>query len=107
MTLLTVSLNKFRTVETHADLLFVAAGFLPTSGNGATSAIEDAVTIAECLKNGGREKVAEAVKIHTLLRSDRVACAQLLGFVNAQRLHKNTSQVGGDRSKVQQKVPKW
>ena len=87
--------------------MVVNTGFLPTSGNGATQAIEDAITIAECLKNGGRDNLQQAVKVHTLLRSDRVACAQLVGFVNAQRLHKNTNQVGGDRSKVQQKVPKW
>jgi len=85
-----------------------AHSFLPSSGNGATQAIEDAVTIAACLQHAGKDKIAEAVKTHTLLRSDRVSCAQLLGFVNSERFQKtDLSRVGGDSSKVAAKVPKW
>ncbi|KAK4619371.1 FAD-dependent monooxygenase fsr3 [Fulvia fulva] len=59
--------------------------FLPTSGNGATQAIEDSVTIAECLAQAGKDLVTTAVKVHNLLRADRVSCFQLLGFANAER----------------------
>lgn len=45
-----------------------AHSFLPSSGNGATQAIEDAVTLASCLQMGGREKVNEAVEVHKRLR---------------------------------------
>lgn len=85
-----------------------AHSFLPTSGNGATQAIEDAVTIAECLKQGGKAGVPTAVKTHNLLRFDRVSCAQRLGWENAERFHKNDFSKGPiDVSKVQARVPKW
>ena len=38
-----------------------AHSFLPASGNGATSAIEDAVVVASCLHLAGRENIARAV----------------------------------------------
>jgi 2-polyprenyl-6-methoxyphenol hydroxylase-like FAD-dependent oxidoreductase len=85
-----------------------AHSFLPTSGNGATQAIEDAVTIAVCLAHGGKENVATAVKTYSILRSDRVSCAQLLGFYNAQLYHKDdAAKASGDSKKVAAKVPKW
>lgn len=86
-----------------------AHSFLPTSGSGATTAIEDAVTIAECLKqSGGKDHAPTAVKTHNLLRLDRVSCAQRLGFENARRFHKTDFSSGPvDVSKVQARVPVW
>ncbi|KAF2209569.1 hypothetical protein CERZMDRAFT_46749 [Cercospora zeae-maydis SCOH1-5] len=85
-----------------------AHSFLPTSGNGATQAIEDAITIATCLSHAGRNDLETAVKVHNLLRADRVSCAQLLGYVNAARVQKTDfEKVGKDPSKVQHKTPKW
>jgi 2-polyprenyl-6-methoxyphenol hydroxylase-like FAD-dependent oxidoreductase len=82
--------------------------FLPTSGNGATQAMEDAVTIAECLKQAGKANIPTAVKTHNLLRFDRVSCAQRLGWENDQRFHKADFSSGPiDLSKVQARVPKW
>lgn len=82
--------------------------FLPTSGNGATQAIEDAVTIAECLKQGGKDNIPTAIKTHNLLRFDRVSCGQRLGWANAERMHKTDFSKGPvDVSKVQSRVPKW
>ncbi|KAK3112012.1 hypothetical protein LTR53_012154 [Teratosphaeriaceae sp. CCFEE 6253] len=83
--------------------------FLPTSGNGATQAIEDAVTIAACLQHAGHAaKVPTAVRTHALLRGDRVATAQLLGFHNAERFQKtDLKAVGNDPKKVNAKVPRW
>ena len=45
-----------------------AHSFLPTSGNGATQAMEDALSLATCLRLGGRDKVVQSVKSHVLMR---------------------------------------
>lgn len=42
--------------------------FLPTSGNGAVQALEDALSIGECLRIGGKEGVKQATKVHNTLR---------------------------------------
>ena len=85
-----------------------AHSFLPTSGNGATQAIEDAITIATCLQLAGKDNIPTAVKTHALLRGDRVSCAQLLGFHNAERFQKSDMKaVGTDPKKVNAKVPAW
>ncbi|KAI5360959.1 putative FAD-binding domain, FAD/NAD(P)-binding domain superfamily [Septoria linicola] len=84
--------------------------FLPTYGNGATQAIEDAITIAVCLAQSyhNQTSIPTAVKVNNLLRADRVSCAQLLGFVNAARVQKtDLEKVGNDPSTVQHKTPKW
>ena len=82
--------------------------FLPTSGNGATQAIEDGITIAACLHHAGKDKIPLAVRTHNLLRFDRVSCAQLLGFANAERFQKaDWAAVKNDPSKLQPKVPRW
>lgn len=58
--------------------------FLPSSGNGATQAIEDAASLATCLSllAGERRQIPLAVKVHCKLRFERVDCIQLLGFIN-------------------------
>ncbi|KAK4570506.1 hypothetical protein LTR86_002586 [Recurvomyces mirabilis] len=85
-----------------------AHSFLPASGNGATQAIEDAITIAACLQHAGKDDIPTAVKTHALLRGDRVSCAQFLGFYNAERFQKSDMKtVGTDPTKVNAKVPKW
>ena len=45
-----------------------AHSFLPASGNGATQAIEDAISLASCLQMGGKEGIAEAVRTHIRFR---------------------------------------
>lgn len=45
-----------------------AHSFLPSSGNGATQAFEDAVSLASCLQVGGRNKIQQAVNVHKTLR---------------------------------------
>lgn len=42
--------------------------FLPTSAQGATQSMEDGVTLAVCLKRGGKEGVAAAVRSYQTLR---------------------------------------
>ena len=45
-----------------------AHSYLPSSGNGATQAIEDAVSLASCLQIGGKENVSQAVRAHLRMR---------------------------------------
>ena len=46
-----------------------AHSFLPSSGNGASQAMEDAITLATCLQLGGRNNVSIATKVYNKLRS--------------------------------------
>lgn len=45
-----------------------AHSYLPSSGSGATQAIEDAVSLASCLQIGGKENISQAVKAHVKMR---------------------------------------
>lgn len=45
-----------------------AHSFLPASGNGATQAIEDAVSLAASLEAGGKVNVPMSVKAHVRFR---------------------------------------
>lgn len=45
-----------------------AHSFLPTSGNGATQAMEDSLSLATCLTLGGRDALKDSVKAHALMR---------------------------------------
>jgi len=45
-----------------------AHSFLPTSASGATMAMEDAFSLAECLRIAGRSGVTLATKVHNHLR---------------------------------------
>ncbi|KAI1856413.1 hypothetical protein JX265_011660 [Neoarthrinium moseri] len=45
-----------------------AHSFIPTSMNGGTMALEDAMSLAECLRLGGANGYKKAVKVHKLLR---------------------------------------
>ncbi|TKX24398.1 FAD-binding domain-containing protein 16 [Elsinoe australis] len=85
-----------------------AHSFLPASGNGATQAIEDAVTIASCLEIGGKENIPQSVRTHVRFRFIRNACAQKLGFSNAELLQETDwDKVALDPRRAQPKLPKW
>jgi 2-polyprenyl-6-methoxyphenol hydroxylase-like FAD-dependent oxidoreductase len=45
-----------------------AHSYLPASGNGATQAIEDAISIASCLQIGGKENITQSVRVHIRFR---------------------------------------
>lgn len=83
--------------------------FLPASGNGATQAIEDAVTLAACLQLGGsREQVPEAVRSHARFRFTRNACAQKVGFANAELLQATDwDRARLDHRRTQPRTPRW
>ncbi|KAF2133656.1 putative monooxygenase [Dothidotthia symphoricarpi CBS 119687] len=85
-----------------------AHSFIPTSGNGATQALEDAVTLATCLQLTGRRSSATGTKIYNLLRYERVSCAQKMSFVNAQlKTETDWDTIWKDPLKVRTRFPKW
>lgn len=85
-----------------------AHSFLPASGNGATQAIEDAVSIASFLQIGGKENISQSVRAHVFTRFTRVSCAQKLGFSNAELLQETDwENVKLDPRKAAPKLPAW
>ncbi|EPE37104.1 FAD/NAD(P)-binding protein [Glarea lozoyensis ATCC 20868] len=85
-----------------------AHSFLPASGNGATQAIEDAISLATCLQLGGKDNIPQAVNAHIRFRFVRTACAQKIGFSNAELLQETKwDQVKLDPKKSVPKMPKW
>ncbi|KAK8861969.1 monooxygenase [Apiospora arundinis] len=69
--------------------------FLPSSGDGANQGMEDAISLASCLHVGGKSNIEWAVKVHNKLRFERVACAQIVGFLRfKQTIHPPPSSNG-------------
>ncbi|KAI9666749.1 MAG: hypothetical protein M1831_001524 [Alyxoria varia] len=85
-----------------------AHSFLPASGNGATQAIEDAVSLASCLQIGGKSNIPQSVRTHIRFRFIRTSCAQKLGFSNAELLQETDwEKVKLDPRRAAPKLPKW
>ncbi len=85
-----------------------AHSFLPSSGNGATQAMEDAVSLSTCLQIGGKENIPMAVRTHTKSRFIRCACAQKMGFFNAVRLQATDWTAAKVNPRLAQpKLPMW
>lgn len=83
--------------------------FTPTSGSGATQALEDAITLATCLRLGGEPRNAPlAAKVFNLLRYERVSCAQKLSFVNSQlKTATDWDAIWKDPAKIRTRFPGW
>ncbi|KAI0451679.1 FAD/NAD(P)-binding domain-containing protein [Xylaria acuta] len=64
-----------------------AHSFLPTSGNGATQACEDALSLATCLRIARKGNERVATRVHNKLRFERVATIQKFGFMTRSSLH--------------------
>lgn len=60
--------------------------FLPSSGNGATQAIEDGISLAACIDHAVSSKntVPNATRIHNLLRFERVSFLQAMGVARSK-----------------------
>ncbi|PYH95250.1 FAD/NAD(P)-binding domain-containing protein [Aspergillus ellipticus CBS 707.79] len=57
--------------------------YVPASGNGATQGLEDAISLATCLRIAGEtEQAPWALRVHNKLRFVRVSCLQKLGLIN-------------------------
>ncbi|KAL8820679.1 MAG: hypothetical protein Q9191_007464 [Dirinaria sp. TL-2023a] len=85
-----------------------AHSFLPASGNGASQAIEDAITLATCLQLGGKTNVSVATKVYNKLRYERVSCAQKMSFVNSQIKHyTDWTAVAENPKLIRTRFPRW
>ncbi|KAK6064226.1 hypothetical protein SCUP515_11901 [Seiridium cupressi] len=62
--------------------------FLPTSTQGASQAMEDAVTIAMCLKKAGKDRVGRALQAYQDIRYERVKAVQKTGESTREMWHK-------------------
>ncbi|KAL5592842.1 hypothetical protein FOBRF1_013150 [Fusarium oxysporum] len=67
--------------------------FIPTSLMGAATALEDAQSLAECLRLAGKKEAALGAKIHELLRHRRVTILQRSGFANRDESHQGGMEV--------------
>ncbi|KAI9172821.1 FAD-dependent monooxygenase fsr3 [Paramyrothecium foliicola] len=65
-----------------------AHAFIPTSIMGANTALEDAQSLAECLRLAGRKDANLGTKVHEFLRLQRVTILQRLGFANREEAHR-------------------
>ncbi|OAP56449.1 hypothetical protein AYL99_09628 [Fonsecaea erecta] len=85
-----------------------AHSFLPTSGGGATQAIEDAISLAVCLSTGGKKNLAISTKVQQKLRFERVSCHQLKGFLNREMIHRTDwERIAKNPSAIEQKHGDW
>ncbi|KAK4499286.1 hypothetical protein PRZ48_009799 [Zasmidium cellare] len=84
-----------------------AHSFLPSSGNGGTQAIEDAISLATCLSlaHTNNQPYPSALRIHNLLRFERVSCLQAFGVLN--RDARNTKNNDPKDKKHEVKLGKW
>lgn len=74
------------------------------SGNGATQAIDDAVSLARCIALANtKEHLSEATRVHNLLRFQRVSCLQAFGILNREKAQ---SAANNDRGRVPH-VGRW
>nr|ANM86353.1 putative 6-hydroxynicotinate 3-monooxygenase [Cladonia uncialis subsp. uncialis]AUW31216.1 putative monooxygenase [Cladonia uncialis subsp. uncialis] len=85
-----------------------AHSFLPSSGNGASQAMEDAITLATCLQLGGKSNISSATKVYNKLRYERVSCAQKMSFVNSQIKHQTDwAAVEKNPKLIRTRFPRW
>ncbi|KAJ8124993.1 hypothetical protein O1611_g8647 [Lasiodiplodia mahajangana] len=87
-----------------------AHSFLPTSGNGATQACEDALSLATCLRIAGKGNEAIATRVHNKLRFERVATIQKLGVTTRSFLHNLDLDLAKENPETLQEMldmPEW
>ncbi|KAJ0353691.1 hypothetical protein COL154_012025 [Colletotrichum chrysophilum] len=56
-------------------------------------ALEDAMSLPECLRLGGKDRIALAVRVHQLLRFERTSLLQHNGFVNRRQVHRDMKEI--------------
>ncbi|KAI1462168.1 hypothetical protein F4805DRAFT_475330 [Annulohypoxylon moriforme] len=78
-----------------------AHAFIPSSIAGATTALEDAQSLAECLRLAGKDNASLGTRIHEFLRYQRVSLLQRTGFANRQEMHRE----GGMEDVVKENKP--
>ncbi|KAH8660809.1 hypothetical protein BGZ60DRAFT_492165 [Tricladium varicosporioides] len=88
--------------------------FLPSSGNGATQAIEDAFSLAACIatavaKSEGKptDIIPDATRVHNLLRFERVSCLQAFGVVNRDKRNTKSAHSDGGKKSAEKFLGRW
>ncbi|PKS06333.1 hypothetical protein jhhlp_007081, partial [Lomentospora prolificans] len=82
--------------------------FLPTSAQGAAQAVEDAATIAVCLRRGGKGDVATALRTHEKIRYERVKKIQKTGESTRDMWHKTDWEAARrDPKLIEFPRPEW
>ena len=85
-----------------------APPFLPTITQGATQALEDAVTLAVTLKRAGRGNVPAAVRAYQEIRYERVRKVQKTGETTRDMWHKpNWEKVKRDPKSIELPREGW
>ncbi|KAI1074374.1 hypothetical protein F5B20DRAFT_586388 [Whalleya microplaca] len=85
-----------------------AHSYMPTSGNGATQAMEDAVSLVTCLQIGGKDNIPQSVRAHVRFRFVRTACIQKLGIANGKNfMNTNWEKVKVNPKHIQPRLPPW
>ncbi|KAL4950058.1 hypothetical protein BDW69DRAFT_202418 [Aspergillus filifer] len=86
-----------------------AHSFIPTSGNGGSQALEDAITLATCLQlSGGKRNATLSTKIYNTLRYERVSCAQKMSFVNSQlKTATDWDAIWKNPASIRTRFPSW
>ncbi|CAK4030915.1 FAD NAD(P)-binding domain-containing [Lecanosticta acicola] len=79
--------------------------FLPSSANGGTQAMEDAISLAACIALGGKTNIPDATRVHNLLRFERVSCLQAWGIANAD--DRDTNRHKQEENKFTLTIGKW
>ncbi|OHF01552.1 hypothetical protein CORC01_03042 [Colletotrichum orchidophilum] len=74
-----------------------AHSFIPSSGSGASMALEDGISLPECLRLGGKERIALATRAHQLLRWERTSLQQHNGFANRRQIHRDMAEIVKDK----------
>ncbi|GKT89066.1 hypothetical protein Ct61P_06916 [Colletotrichum tofieldiae] len=77
-----------------------AHAFIPSSMSGATTALEDGQSLAECLRLAGKEHAHLATKVHELMRLRRVSILQRVGFSNRREMHQKDGFEGIAKNKL-------
>ncbi|GKT73079.1 FAD binding domain protein [Colletotrichum tofieldiae] len=77
-----------------------AHAFIPSSMSGATTALEDGQSLAECLRLAGKEHAHLATKAHELMRLRRVSILQRVGFSNRREMHQKDGFEGIAKNKL-------
>ncbi|CAK7222045.1 hypothetical protein SBRCBS47491_004734 [Sporothrix bragantina] len=85
-----------------------AHAFLPTSGQGAAQAMEDAATVAVCLELAGKDNVPLALRTTQALRYRRASLMQQIGFETRNQWHQTDWQaVKRDATLLEMPRPSW
>ncbi|KFY84702.1 hypothetical protein V500_09074, partial [Pseudogymnoascus sp. VKM F-4518 (FW-2643)] len=87
-----------------------AHAFIPTSLMGASTALEDAQSLPECLRLAGKTKANLGTKVHEFIRLRRVTIIQRTGFANRNESHQEGGMEAALKSAVDNdplRMGKW